>query len=266
MHETRNSPIRELTAGTVHSITEEIHKVFPGLHPDHLNIIGAVSVGIGSVLATHRREGESARNKRLTLLSLGLIAAGSLTDAFDGTLARFLANEGKEINFTTGQVKDAASDRGQELAMSLSRAVSAHQRGNTLGEIMAFMAAVTNTLPSYVRSLAESQGKAVRETGKNWQGFIGTRIGRAVTGILATLFPEVKGIPVQTIADAITVSANVRTTLDRWSIVTNKDTVPTLPEITKKEAQLRRQALGLCALGAGGAAILTCVYLHRGKK
>lgn len=264
--ETRNSKIRELTASTVHSITEKIRKALPWLHPDHLNVIGVVGVGLGSVLAAHRKEGELARNKKLTGLSLGLITVGSLTDAFDGSLARTLANEGRKINFRTGQIKDVVGDRVQELAMSLSRGVSAHQRGDRIGEMMAFMTAITNTLPSYVRSLSESQGKAVAETGKNWQGIIGTRIGRAVTGTLATLFPEVKGMPTQTIADAMIVSANIMTTLDRLSAVTNNNIIPTLSEMTKEEAQLRRRALGLCVFGAGAAAILTYAHLHKDRK
>jgi len=261
--ETRNSPIRELMDKPLGYVTEKINRAFPELHPNHLNVLGAVGVGVGSILAANRSGDNPTCDKILTISSAITIAASSLTDAFDGKLARLLASKGKNIDFSSGQIKDTVSDRVQETALGLSRMISAKKRGDKIGQTLAFITTITNSLPSYARSLAEKRGKPVPETGNSIYGLLGSRVGRGVMGSIATVFPEIQDVPIQVISDAMMASANIINTIDRLGIANDSNIKTILPDKTQKEAKIRSKALGLCVLGAGVAAVLTYHHLNK---
>lgn len=190
---TRNSPIREITTDKIRAVTQILHNVCPWLSPTHINILGALEVILGSVVAASRDPKKPSGEKGRTTVAAVLIASGSGADAFDGALARIMATENPDsVNFEKGQIYDALNDRVQETALALSRAQSANKRGGTLGriaELAAFLTAITSSWSSVSRAAAESLGKAVPESGRGLFGLIGTRPGRAVVGGLATLYP-----------------------------------------------------------------------------
>lgn len=253
---TRNSKIRELTAGSIHSVARKLHQLAPGLHPDYLTGLGTTGVFLGSFLATrdHRK------------VVTGVLAFSSLMDAFDGALAREIAEESPEkVNPARGQIVDACSDRIQETAMAFSRAAQACQRGDRVGEGLAYLVALTNPLSSLARASAEVSGKVVPEAGKGVLGLLGTRIGRTVPAIAATVAPEVSGVPVQLVLDGLTAVANVVTTIDRLKI-SKESGGGSLPVEEQEQARLRNKALKIITGVIAGATLITYASLRREKR
>jgi len=248
---TRNSRIRELTQKPITAVSEKLHQVFPSLHPDHINLAGIVGTAIGSMMAKRQNFENSTVKKKL--LSTAVLGISALMDALDGSLARVIQKEDPaKINTKRGQIQDAIVDRTSEAAMSISRIVSAEDRGDKIGKFFALSSGLTNLLPSLTRAEAERHGKIVPEAGTGLAGLMGTRIGRTATGIITTVFPEFKKIPVQTILDAITTVSNTMTTVDR--IRKGKEAQATLSNEKKEEAKAREMILaGLAVLIAGAA-------------
>jgi len=239
---TRNSEIREMIAGPIDGITRKLHEALPDLTANDITVLGVIGTGIGGAIAAMRHGDHSTGDKALTALSLITIIASQLGDALDGSLARLIRDENHGNVNPNGQLFDAGSDRIGELLLSITRAISANERHDSLGTVAALAAAVTSPWPSTARARAESKGIAVPETGKGAMGIIGTRVGRAFFGILATEFPEIKSIPVQVIADALTTTASIITTAQR--LKTTKNDNPTLPIETQNEAKKRLKLLG----------------------
>lgn len=268
VNEARNSEIRELSAGIINGVAERLHQFLPGLSPDQVTFLGTAGVALGAILAEHhhrKKPGEIVSS----LPSLGVLVVASSMDALDGSLSRVIAKENPEkADFSRGQVIDACADRAQEFILALSRAVSAQQRQDRVGETLAFMTGLTNPLPGIFRALTETSGLTVPETGKDALGFFGTRIGRALTGIAATVFPEIKGVPLQAALDFLTVIANLRTTTHRfqkWRQAGNI-TEQLLPQEDREKARIRAQALiGLSAI-IFGISLLTYKHLQQKKK
>lgn len=261
--EVRNSPVRKLTAEIVQSVTEKLHRRFPNLSPTHLNILGTIGVACGSWLAIR----ENRKRYKNPTLPLSILATSSLMDAFDGSLARTIAKEDpRKVDFFKGQLLDAGNDRVQELAMGLSRVASAHERKDGFGETVAYLATVTNSMPSLSRSLMESTGKVVPEAGNGVIGFFGTRVGRAVVGIAATVFPEVKRVPIQSSLDAMTIVANTVTTASRLRRLKDADNLsPKLSPEKQKEAIARAQMLGVLTGITFGVVLFTYHQLRQKK-
>lgn len=248
--ETRNSKLRELTASPIGMITQRLHDAFPSLEPDHITVAGVIGTGIGSLLALDENQKVS---------SLSVLGTSAILDAFDGALARKIDSESPgSVDFKKGAVYDSISDRTQELIMALSRAVSANKRNSTLGKVSALLNAVSNPLPSTAKAFAETKGVVVPENGRGPKGIIGTRVGRAVFGIASTVFPEVKSVPTQIIADSIVTGANIATALERVNLARKGDT--TLSEQDRDDAKVRLKALALFTAVAVGTSAIT--YLH----
>ena len=260
---TRNSELRMQTAGMVQNVVDRLHRNLPDLSPTHLNILGALGVGIGSILSTQRNGKNLLHDKVLSTTSLSLIGASESLDALDGTLARTIARESPgRINFRRGQLYDTLSDRSQELFMALAHAVYAQKRGDQSGTIMALLNAATNTFPSTARAYAESHGKAVPETERGILGIAGTRAGRAILGVAATIFPEIHGIPNQVILDTLVTSINIANAFDRLRSA-KRQTHPPLSQTTRDEATERFKTLALFAGLSLGATLLTYLKLRK---
>lgn len=263
---TRNSVLREKTAGTIKAATNIVHKVLPWLSPTHLNFLGGFGVVLGSVIAASRDPKEPGGEKEKTTLAAALIASGSGADAFDGALARIMAAEDpSSVDFERGQIYDALSDRAQESALALSRARSANKTGGMLGrvaELAAFLTAITSSLPSVSRAVAESLGKAVPESGRGLFGLIGTRPGRAVIGGAATLYPKPKGLPVHLGADILMTTSNVVTTVDRFRTALSKEE-GRLPEEIRGDAKTRLKVLAAFTAVSAACSLFTYIRQHR---
>lgn len=252
--ETRNSGLRRLADPTVRIATNALHKALPDLKPTQITVAGAVGTVIGSALAV---EG----HKKSAFL---VLAGSALLDAFDGALARKIDAESPgSVNFERGAILDPLSDRTQELTNALARAVSANRRRSGIGKTLALASAVSNSLPSTAKAFAESRGVTVPESGKGLKGFAGTRVGRAVLGTIFTVFPEVKGVPAQAIADTIVTGANVTTTIERLNAAfTGK---ATLPEKDRAAAEARFKALTVFSAIAVSASAVTYLKLNQRK-
>lgn len=264
----RNSRIRELTVGAISGVAERLHQSLPDFSPDHVTFLGTVGVALGAILAEyhHRKKPGEILS---ALPSLGVLMGASLMDAVDGSLARLIAQENPEsVYFSRGQVVDACADRTQEFIMALSRAVSAHHRQDKAGEVLAFMAGLTSSLPGIFRALTETLGATVPETGKDALGFLGTRAGRALTGIAATVFPEIKDMPLQVTLDAITIIANLRTTCHRFQAWRQADNVTEqpLPQEDREKAEIRAKALMNLSAIIFGTSLLAYKLLQQKKK
>jgi phosphatidylglycerophosphate synthase len=257
---TRNSWLRLKSSHAIQGVVDHLHRRLPKLSPTHLNILGVIGVGLGSVIAIKKSEEHSSRNSIFAASLLGLSAS---LDAFDGTLARTIALEDPEIvNFHTGQIKDVISDRLQEVIMALVR--SLRQGGSKFGRTMALLTAATSTFPSLARAYNESKGKAVPETGKGPLEFIGTRAGRTAIGIMATAFPKVKKIPIQPVADALITGANIYTAIKRLK-KSRGTTEAILPQDIRDDGRNRLIALTVFA-GISLAATLATHFLLQRKK
>jgi hypothetical protein len=252
--ETRNSPIRKVTAETINIITRKLHESLPGLTANDITILGVAGTAIGSAIAAFRRGDHSPRDNALTAVSITTTIASQLGDAFDGPMARLRIREGGAPD-PNGQFIDVASDRAGELLSALSRSISAEKRHDTLGKIAALTVAVTSPWPSTARAMAEAKGVAVPENGKGIIGLAGTRLGRAFLGILALEFPEIHGVPIQVIADALSAAANSITTAHRLKEI--KMTPATLSQEIQNDAKKRLKLLVVIGAISATAAVAT---------
>lgn len=250
--ETRNSGIRRKTDPVTATIAEAIDNHASIVSPTMLNILGAVFV-IGSAIATAK-----GRDR----LACELHTTGSLMDSIDGPLARVKdARNPGSVDFKAGQLYDALSDRTQETSAALGRAVRAYQKGDRVGEALAFATALTSPWTSLSRAYAEIKGISVPESGKGLLGKVGTRVGKAAASIVATTFHEIKGVPVQSPIDALITASNLKTTFDRVQDARNNE--PTLSMETSKDAKNRLAALGAFAAVSLAATAFTFWKLHK---
>lgn len=260
--ETRNSPLRDKSADAIQFAVDRLHEAIPGLTPTHLNVLGVVGVTAASALLTLRRKDAFLRDKVLTAGSLALAVGATFLDAFDGTLARTLEAETPgSMNFETGQILDVWADQAGEKVMAFSRAAQAHKKRNRLGVALALIESVATSLPSLTRAFAE-KNHAVPETGKGLFGLAGTRVGRAVLEIASTVVPEIHGVPVQELSDAIIIISSIITAADRLKIGLSKDPATLPPEI-RKQAETRFRALAIFTGLSLGATIAAYHYLNR---
>ena len=114
------------------------------------------------------------------------------------------------------------------------------------------------------RSSAEASGRVVLEAGRGLLGLFGTRIGRFLPNIVATAFPEIKGVPLQWGLDALTAIANMKTTIDRLGPGREDDFAGLGPE-KRQEARARKKALMVMTGAIIGATLLTYSSLRRKK-
>ncbi len=260
---TRTSGIREVTAPLRKRVVEKLHEEFPYLTPDALSIISAAGVGIGAIAAAI--ENEKGAGKLVKAVTAMEIVASSVLDAFDGELARLLDKLSPGSNdFFAGQLKDAVSDRFQELFLWLSHYYAAKKREDKLGEVTAMASIVTGVLPSLARAYAEKQGYKVSETGVRPDRFFGSRLGRTIVGIVGAVYPEIKGVSVQSIGDGLVTVANMINTYERLNIAQAKK-AKELSQEKMHEAQVRFFVLGGVAAVSLGVAAAT-LFMLRNKK
>ncbi|MBI2337780.1 hypothetical protein HYU95_01220 [Candidatus Daviesbacteria bacterium] len=261
--ETRNSWIRKQTNGVILGATRFVHEHIPGFSPTHLNILGAVEGAAGALVAATRDPYKQGGEKGKTAIAAILTTDGALKDAFDGSLARMIATEDPtKVNFKKGQLYDAASDRTQELSMALSRAWSAHKRGDRFAELAALATAIISPWSSVSRAFAEYRRKRVPESGRGLFGLAGTRVGSAAIGELAMLYPEPKDIRMQAIADSLMVASKIITTADRLRTAFAKgDAV--LSEETREDAKTRLMVMGGFAAISLAGSLFTYWRMHR---
>jgi phosphatidylglycerophosphate synthase len=249
--------LRKLTTKPIAEVSDKLVERFPHLHPDTVTIAGILTVLAGSgLVATGNPEAGTA-----------VITLGSAGDFLDGGIARARTRAGIP-NGRYGHVLDAVSDRFEELAMATARAVVANQRHDKFGTHAALFAAATNSLPSIFKAIAESQGKVVFENGRDPLEFMGTRVGRFVTGVLGIASPETNvsplpdtNIPLQNATDALTVISNLYTSTLRLKTVLfdPKSETITAEKIQKAKERLTPLiAVGVLSLAVavGGEIIL----------
>jgi phosphatidylglycerophosphate synthase len=274
----RNLRIRELAAPLVDTSVAWLHEQFPWLTPNEVTVLGTLGTAVGAYLAQKDHE---TSPERFSWRGFIVLVGSACGDFLDGALARLIKKEASEVVYSepgvtvtiapitsdpeqpekevnAGAVIDAVGDRLGELVMALSRANSAHDRGDLVGEILAYLVAITNAFPSFLRAQVETQGRIVPEGGRDALGFVGTRVGRFLTSTVATVLPKVGPIPVQPILDATTSLANLKTTRDRLHILTQTPASEVLPlsPAEKATARIRGKALlAVVALAFAGAAL-----------
>ncbi len=261
--ETRNSPLRKVTAPLTSTIAKGIDKAVPWMPTEIINLAGNFMVTWASLKAAQRNELDPRGYRNESIKAAIIMSIGSGLDGIDGPHARERDKRlPGTVNFERGGIIDALGDRYQELSLAVSRAVSAHKRGDKIGKVLALTTAITNPLPSIVRAGAESLGIKVPESGKGLFGLIGTRPGRAALGTLATISPEVKGLPIQPALDTLMTVSNLKTAADRLAVII-KGTQQTLSSKTRDEAKTRLIALGIFGIAAAGTSLFTWHRLNR---
>jgi len=227
LHAGQNSRLRRLFKHPADTAGSWIDSNFPGVSSNDISVAAIVTVGAGTLIAAR------AKTWKGRWAGAAIAAAGNVGDMLDGAHSRArkkrLAAEtaaGKEqpVKETKdrkgvagyfqeigkdGGLVDFLGDRADELLMTAGRLYVAHKRESLLGVAAAIGAAETNALPSEQRARAEQKGRVVPEGDK-----IGTRPGRAVTGVLGLAVPEL-----QPALDLITIASSLRTTHHRRDIV-----------------------------------------------
>ncbi len=145
--------------------------------------------------------------------------------------------------------------------MAFSRAFQAHKKHNRLGVTLALIETVTSSLPSLMRAFDEKEGHKGPEIPPNLFGLAGTRFGRTALGIVSTVSPEIRGVPVQELFDAITIISSLTTAAGRLKIGLSKDPATLSPEV-RKQAETRFKALALFTGLSLGATIAAYHYLN----
>ena len=118
--------------------------------------------------------------------------------------------------------------------MAFSRAAQAHQRHDRFGVTLALIEGVVTSLPSVMRAFAEKKGHPVPESGSGFIGLAGTSLGRTVLEIASTVFPDIHGVPLQELCDAIIIISSTLTAADRLKIGLSNDPATLSPEVRKQ--------------------------------
>lgn len=266
----QNSIFRGLTEPVAERVALTLTKIFPGITADNLTKFGFCGVTIGAGLTIIPKELVSGFN--LNLPAVGLMTGGTLLDAVDGAMARLLGTASAE-----GALLDMMTDRKQEAVLALARIVAASMRKDSLGVIAATAAGITNPIPSKYRAMAEERGYYVPESGANFGSIFGTRPIRALLGVSATAYPEVRMLglehpTMQPILDSVSIIGNLLTVLERAKILNqarskqlkiNPD--PSTQELGRLKSEALSQFIKVntaLMLGAGAVG-LTSIALQR---
>lgn len=231
----RNSIGRKITTIPARETAKVLNKLFPWLTPNDVSLLGSLGLLV-LVLYTAKLEKNNEINsqtsKKLVLWLLGSTA----TDGLDGGLARYLKSMDIEYldkdrfvklllmlgvldadsSLDIGPDFDSFLDRIQEGVTSWLGIFRAVEQGDKLWMATATLVALTNPLTSLVRAYAEKNGIEVDESGKSLFEFLGTRGGRFLTAIFKFLpTMSVGKVSIQALADGLTASANIKTTISR---------------------------------------------------
>ncbi len=260
----RNSALRNYTAGLVEKAVIEIHKSYPDLSPNQITILGTLGVAVSGVLAYLNEVARTDATLTDRLVALGLYGASNLADAADGGMAKLWKKLGLPHDSTKGQLVDVTGDRIQELVIKLVSIATALRKNDNLGALFALYVALTNTLPSLLRALAEAQGKTTKETGNTPFHLLGTRAGRALTNT-EIFFPNVKGIPVAKLANGISGVANTLTIIERSKVLFDSKAATPLSTEARQLGRDRAKVLAVIAGVVGIAALGAYSYLKNKK-
>jgi len=173
---TQNSTLRDITRNPIELSANWLVDNYPGLRATHITLAG--TAGALAVGAIAERYPGTAR------LASWAHLASSLTDAWDGPVARAHGKNNSRGTSLSGSLIDTASDRLQEFAAGTSQASIAFARGNKIGGYAQLAFAGSSLLPSLTRSLAESRGNVVSE------GAIGSRHTRVTLNCLGYFWNE----------------------------------------------------------------------------
>lgn len=246
----RNSELRNLSKGPLEAVAAALHKIIPGLSPNHITGLGLAGIAAlcwETLQQDTKHELTLEQTKKLVVIYF----ATSATDAMDGALARYLMGNGGDHDSEVGQLVDTGSDRIQEFLLSILAMLRANHHQDKLWMTTATLTALTNPLTSLSRALAESSGQVVPEGGKSLLEFFGTRMGRFL--LSAVHFMPRKeiapGVSVQAAVDGLMAIANLKTTLTRLkhTLAKDEDGDETNPKIVE-DAKTRVKVLGALTL------------------
>ena len=222
-----------------------------GITADQVTDLGMYFVFAGSALKAIPPE--IFPQQTISLISLGLIGGGESADALDGLVAETAGTVSNE-----GAMKDFKSDRKQELAMAISRIITAKYRKDIWGVVAAMLSGFTSLGPGLYRAHLESLRHQPPEAG------IGTRLTRAVLGAISTAYSEDPffGLTIQPVIDSFSTIASIITTIDRYKkwhdvklgklVEREEDTNIKLAELKVKELNkfipISGLILGICGL------------------
>ncbi len=258
----RDSGIRKTIAPLAEGVIREIHDAVPWLHPDHLTYGSNVGTLVGGLL-TLRSDQDRKNFFSSPEFSLLVTAGSQLLDGFDGSLARYLDKiKPGSIDFKRGQLMDVGNDRLQEGELAIIRQHAAGKRNDKLGNALAFLAGVTNPVPSLIRAEAETNGVIIEEAGNNAFQFLGTRPGRFLLGTLATIYPKIGEVPVQQLLDGLTIAANVSTSIARLNAIKSTERSPIQTDEMTAAAERAHFLWGLTGV-IWWASIATYIDLNR---
>jgi len=258
--ETRDSIERKSIEIPIEFIVRKLHKTFPKINADTLTFSGVGLAVIGSIAALENNRKQKTEGKTPSkIVPSVILSIAHILDLLDGSMARLIASEDNtKENFYWGGIYDAVADRIKETAMTMSRISYARHIGGfkgTIGEIAGILSGVTGVLPSIARSICEEKGIKVSETA------IGSSATRTILGTLITVFPEIKGFPIQPFVDLFITAGSIKTTKDRLSKL-RKKTNPNdlLPESKRQQAKARKKTLiavaGISLLAISGVTVL----------
>ena len=191
----RNSSVREATRPIREGVAVFLDRKFPWITADMITAFGlACNLG-GAVFSA--RENNPNHTEETLLWELApdmLLITGAIADAFDGPKAEIEKEKRRKRDpyykeDDKGQLKDAMADRIGTLAKGLSRAISAYQRGDKVGEYMAYANVVTSFFSSITRARAESRLLEVPENGSDPLEFVGNHVGRTILDTISTSRP-----------------------------------------------------------------------------
>lgn len=235
-----------------------LHEVFPTITANDITLAGVIGVTAASALAAYQNShNERDRDPKITLTAGLLMTGGILCDYLDGKMADVAGGS------QYGHIIDAAADRAEETIMGVSRMYAAQGRGDHIGAAAALINTISNGLPSLARAICEMKGVAVPEDGGSLIGLLGTRAGRAIMHSIATFFPEVKGIPVQSYLDSISTLTNTLTTCQRLytGLSGNSYQDAILSETERQKARERLAVFGPLWLCSAASAV-SAWYIH----
>lgn len=204
---TRNSLARRLIAKPVGKIATYLADTFPELRPDDLTDWGKKLVIGADVFALIFPD-----HPILPTISFTI---GSLFDSADGALDREQRSRDGSIPTIEGMIKDATTDKLEEVITFAALSLIARKRGNNFASKFYALATMTSVMTAVYRADAESHGFIVAEGG------VGTRQGRAALGGIGIAFNRQSNI--SELTSATVAVSNLITSRQRLDVVKNGD-------------------------------------------
>lgn len=194
---TVSSPLREFTTPYLNKVVERLHSAAPELTADHLTTVGTICGVVGPFVAEKK-------------IKIPLMLGGIIFDGLDGAMARHIAalNPDKPVRIR-GSLYNSVSDFSREITMNTVKILDADRRGDKKGKSLGYVAMLTNPISRYFYWKKVSEGYDNHEAGRNVVELFGTHVGKPPCYVVATAFPEVGRVPVQSILDAATSVGNV---------------------------------------------------------